>query len=145
MKKFFLSSLSCIRMTLAGSALLVAGTYQVALAAEKTLLATPSSPASITAAVAPNAHAVGHRHIVLRVVGIQPPKEGDVLGVVKAEINGAEREIGRFHTSKPLRFGFSMPDELAAADAVKLKVYLIPSEGEGRGAWMQFGGADIWD
>lgn len=137
---------------------LFAAASQFALAAEENLpTATPSSPASITAPVAPATQegATGQTaRVTIKVMAFQPPKDGAVQAVVKVQTNGAEREIGRFgifpnaefratEPSKAQRFGLPMPKELAAGSAIKLKVYLVPFKGEGRGASMEIGGADV--
>ena len=94
--------------------------------------------------------------VIVSVTGFEPPREGGVEVVVKAQAKGStkEQEIGRFGVfpetafkapdpSKAKRFGLPLPPELAASKAVTLRVYLVPFKGNGDGARLELGGAEI--
>ncbi len=93
---------------------------------------------------------------IVSVTGLEPPREGGVEVVVKAQDEGSpkEQEIGRFGVfpetafkardpSKAKRFGLPLPQELAESKAVTLRVYLVPFRGSGEGALLELGGAEI--
>jgi hypothetical protein len=118
------------------------------------LLATVDKPAVMTVTPAPER--VGKpAQVVIVVTGFQPPQGGTVQAVVKAQQGTeTEQEIGRFgmfpntqfqvtDPAKGQRFGFSLPKEVASGRPVKLKVELVPFRGEGKGATLQLGGAEI--
>lgn len=142
----------------AGCALMVALAYEVAVAAEDSVpVATVVSPAVITATPAPAADqgvASQSPRVIISVTGFRPPHEGAVQAVVKIRRDGTEQEIGRFgifpnaeftaaDPSKAQRFGVPLPKELARGGPVKLNVYLVPFKGEGSGARLEIGGAEI--
>jgi hypothetical protein len=122
--------------------------------------ATVDRPAVVTATPAPKptlgrpAAGEGAR-VVVSVTAFQPPQDGGpVQVVVKAQRDGTEREIGRFgilpntafragERSKAKSFGLALPKELASGAPVKLNVYLVPTRGEGTGARLEVGGAEI--
>lgn len=140
-----------------GSVLLLALLSLGAAAAEpESLLATVDKPAVVTATPAPGAalSAGASPQVVINVTGFQPATDGPVQAVVKAQRGGKEREIGRFgifpHTAfkaaEPSRgqsFGIPLPKDLASGGPVKFNVYLVPANGEGKGASMEIGGAEI--
>jgi hypothetical protein len=144
-----------------GSMLLLALLSLGAAAAEpESLLATVYKPAVVTATPAPGAalSAGASPQVVINVTGFQPATDGPVQAVVKAQRGGKEREIGRFgifpHTAfkaaEPSRgqsFGIPLPKDLArdlaSGGPVKFNVYLVPANGEGKGASMEIGGAEI--
>lgn len=120
------------------------------------LLATVDAPAIVTATPAPAlVGADGRARLIISVMGFQPPQDGGAVQVVvKAQRDGTEQEVGRFgitpHTafkaaesSKAQRFGLQLPKELASGGPVKLNVYLLPTRGEGKGARLEVGGAEI--
>jgi hypothetical protein len=142
----------------AGCALMVALAYEGAVAAEDSVpVATVVNPAVITATPAPAADqgvASQSARVIISVTGFRPPREGAVQAVVKIRRDGTEQEIGRFgifpnaeftaaDPSKAQRFGLPLPKELAAGGAIKLNVYLVPFKGEGSGALLKIGGAEI--
>ena len=140
-----------------GSALLLALLLPGTAAAEpESLLATVDKPAVVTATPAPGAASStgASPQVVINVTGFQPATDGPVQAVVKAQRGGKEREIGRFgifpHTAfkaaEPSRgqsFGIPLPKDLASGGPVKFNVYLVPANGEGKGASMEIGGAEI--
>ena len=144
------------RSCLAGAFALVL-TPLAAMAAEGDQVhATIDKPAVVTATPAPErGSAGGGARVVVSVTAFQPPQDGGpVQVVVKAQRDGTEREIGRFgitpHTafkaderSRPKSFGLALPSELASGGPIKLNVYLVPTRGEGRGARLEVGGAEI--
>jgi hypothetical protein len=88
--------------------------------------------------------------------GFRPPHDGAVQAIVKLQREGGqtEQEIGRFgmfpntefkaaDPSKAQRFGLPLPNELAGSKALKLHVYLVPFKGDGNGAVLELGGAEI--
>jgi hypothetical protein len=122
------------------------------------VVVTVDKPGSITAtaAPAPERRAVDQSpHVIISVTGFQPPQDGAVQAVVKVqrEDTGTEQEIGRFgifphaafkaEPSKAQRFALPLSEELASGAPVHLKVYLVPFPGEGKGAWLEVGGAEI--
>jgi hypothetical protein len=93
-------------------------------------------------------------HVIISVTAFRPPRDGAIQAVVKAQKDGDEQEIGRFgifpnaefkaaDPSKAQRFGLPLPKELARGGAIKLNVYLVPFKGDGSGALMEIGGAEI--
>ncbi|MGH6936207.1 MAG: hypothetical protein ACRED2_08500 [Methylocella sp.] len=142
----------------AGCALLVALAYEGAVAAEDSVpVATVVNPAVITATPAPAADqgvASQSPRVIISVTGFRPPREGAVQAVVQIRRDGTAQEIGRFgifpnaeftaaDPSKAQRFGLPLPKELAGGGAIKLNVYLVPFKGEGSGALLEIGGAEI--
>ncbi|MGA7384323.1 MAG: hypothetical protein WBW81_06420 [Methylocella sp.] len=122
-------------------------------------VATVAVPAVVAATGAPGADqgvASQSTRVIISVTAFRPPHEGAVQAVVKVQKDGdrTEQEIGRFgifpnaefkaaDPSKAHRFGLPLPKELASAGPVRLKVYLVPFKGEGSGALMDIGGAEI--
>jgi hypothetical protein len=85
-----------------------------------------------------------------------PPSEGVVQGAVRVQTSdsGTEQEIGRFSLfpnvefraedpSQAQRFSFPLPAELAGVRPVMLKILLLPLRGDGKGARLEIGGAEI--
>jgi hypothetical protein len=122
-------------------------------------VATVARPGMITAAGAPAADqglASQSPRVIISVTAFRPPHDGAVQAVVKVQKDGGrtEQEIGRFgmfpnaefkaaDPSKAQRFGLPLPKELASGEAVKLNVYLVPFKGDGSGALLEIGGAEI--
>ena len=122
-------------------------------------VATVVRPAMITAAGAPGADqgvASQSPRVIISVTGFRPPHDGAVQAVVKVQRDGGrtEQEIGRFgmfpnaefksaDPSKAQRFGLPLPKEIAGGGTVKLNVYLVPFKGDGSGALLEIGGAEI--
>ena len=144
----------------AGYALMVALVFQSSVAAQDgPPVATIASPAVVTAMGAPVADqgvASQSPRVIISVTAFRPPGDSAVQAVVKVQRDGGrtEQEIGRFgifpnaefkaaDPSKVQRFGLPLPNELASGGAVKLHVYLVPFKGDGSGALLQIGGAEI--
>jgi hypothetical protein len=121
-------------------------------------VATVAGPAVVTATGAPAADqgvASQSTRVIISVTAFRPPHDGAVQAVVKVQNEDrTEQEIGRFgifpnaefkaaDPSKAQRFGLPLPKELASGGAVKLNVYLVPFKGEGSGALLEIGGAEI--
>jgi hypothetical protein len=131
--------------------------WDSALAQNDRLLATVENPAVVTATAAPAEGFTSQSpRVIVSVTGFEPPREGGVQVVVKAqsERSPQEQEIGRFAVfpetafkapdqSKAKRFGLPLPQELAASKAVTLRVYLVPFRGSGEGAQLELGVAEI--
>jgi hypothetical protein len=131
--------------------------WDLALAQNGSPSATVESPAVVTATAAPQeAFASQSPQVIVSVTGFEPPREGGVEVVVKAQAEGSqmEQEIGRFAVfpetafkapdpSKAKRFGLPLPKEVAASKAITLRVYLVPFKGSGEGARLELGGAEI--
>lgn len=129
----------------------------LALAQNGSLTATAGSPAVVTATAAPQEGFMSQSpRVIVSVTGFEPPREGGIEVVVRAQAEGSqmEQEIGRFGVfpetafkapdpSKAKRFGLPLPKELAASKAVTLRVYLVPFRGSGEGARLELGGAEI--
>jgi hypothetical protein len=121
-------------------------------------VATVASPAVVTATAAPvgdQGVASQSPRVIISVTAFRPPRDGAVQAVVKVQ-NGdrTEQEIGRFGVfpnaefkaadpSKARRFGVPLPKEVANSGEVKLHVYLVPFKGDGSGALLEIGGAEI--
>jgi hypothetical protein len=147
------------RLMGAGGALVVALMSQSSIAAQdRPPVATVASPAVVTATPAPMANqgvASQSPRVIISVTAFRPPRDGAVRAVVKVQNGGrTEREIGRFgifpnaefkaaDPSKAQRFGVPLPKELASGGEVKLHVYLVPFKGEGSGALLEIGRAEI--
>jgi hypothetical protein len=131
-----------------------------AAAAPEQPLATVAQPAVVTATPVAGAamRAGASPEVVINVTGFQPAQDGPVQAVVKAQRDGKEREIGRFgifphiafkaaDPSQGQSFGIPLPKDLArdlaSGRPVKFNVYLVPANGEGKGARMEIGGAEI--
>jgi hypothetical protein len=148
------------RLMGAACACMVALMAQSSVAAQDSPpVATVAGPAVVTAMAAPVADqgvASQSPRVIISVTAFRPPREGAVQAVVKVQKEGnrTEQEIGRFgifpnaefkaaDPSKAQRFGLPLPQELASGGAVKFNVYLAPLKGEGSGALMEIGGAEI--
>lgn len=120
--------------------------------------ATASRPATITAKPGPpdGFESAGGRRVIIVVTGFHPAKESAVQVVVKATMAGSgEQEIGRFgmfpdqaftahDPSQAQRFSLTLPKALESSGPVTLRVYVIPFKGEGKGAAVELGEAEIW-
>jgi hypothetical protein len=143
----------------AGCILMVALMSQGSGGAQDPTVATVASPALVTATAAPVADqgvASQSPRVIISVTAFRPPREGAVQAVVKVQKVGdrSEQEIGRFgifpntefkaaDPSNAQRFGLPLPKALASGGAVKLNVYLVPFKGDGSGALLEIGGAEI--
>ncbi|MFO1125563.1 MAG: hypothetical protein U1E25_09960 [Methylocystis sp.] len=119
--------------------------------------ATVSRPATITAAPGPpdGQESAGGRRLIIAVTGFRPAKESAVQVVVKAmTADSGEQEIGRFgmfpnqafaapEPSQAQRFSLTLPKALESSGPVTLRVYVIPFKGEGKGASVELGDAEI--
>ena len=128
-------------------------------AAQDPAVATVAGPAVVTATAAPIADqgvASQSPRVIIKVTAFRPPHDGAVQAVVKVQRDGGrtEQEIGRFgmfpnaefksaDPSKAQRFGLPLPKELASGGDIKLNVYLVPFKGDGSGALLEIGGAEI--
>jgi len=137
-----------------GAIVLLAAIGVVAAESDQ-LLATVDRPAIITVRPRSERSPDQPLRVVVIVMGFQPPQDGAVQVVVKAQREGSvtEREIGSFgifpntpfkvtDPAKGQRFGLPLPKELAGGGPVMLKVQLVPLRGEGKGATLQLGGAE---
>ena len=125
------------------------------------MLATIDKPAilSVAPATGPDSKARSRTgRLVLKVAGFKPAQDGSaVQAVVKVEkADGTEQEVHRFTVfpqtefkasdpSKFLKFGFSLPEELATGSPVRLKVELVPLRGKGDGASLEVAGVERED
>jgi hypothetical protein len=142
------------------SAIVVASAGLGASAEDNQAVATVSKPATVTARPVTAAERSEPNHaarVIVSVTGFQPPQDGSVEVVVKAQGDriGTEQEIGRFsifpqaefkavEPSKAQRFGLQLPQGLASGTLVKLNVYLVPLGGDGKGSRLELGGAEIY-
>ena len=136
-----------------------AGVAGAVAAEDSALVATVAGPAVVTATAAPvddQGVASQSPRVIISVAAFRPPHDGAVQAVVKVQKDGGrtEQEIGRFgmssecriQGSRPIqsqRFGLPLPKELANGGAIKLNVYLVPFKGDGSGALLEIGGAEI--
>jgi DNA-directed RNA polymerase subunit E'/Rpb7 len=124
-------------------------------AEDNQLIATVEQPAVVTApAVAPGLGLADQR-VVISVMVFVPPRDGAVQGVVTVQITeGGTQEIGtfgifpnaEFRAADPRqarRFSFPLPKELARGGPVRLEVQIAPIRGDGKGARLELGGAEI--
>jgi hypothetical protein len=121
------------------------------------VLATVDRPAVVMASPAERGaieRNVGEPHVIVTVTGFQPAHTGAVQAVVKVLLDGTEQEIGRFgivphaafkaaEPSQAQSFSLPLPKGLATGGSVRLNVYLVPSTGDGKGARLEVGGAEI--
>jgi hypothetical protein len=125
----------------------IIGTMSTAAAGP--LTATVGSPASVPLVRSQPKDALsGSRaSIIVSVAGYQPPREGAVEVVVKAQLGkgGAEHEVGRFgimpqasfsakQPERMQRFRLIVPPNLDLTGLEKLEVYVTPTLGDGAGA-----------
>jgi hypothetical protein len=120
-------------------------------------VATVANPAVVTAMGTPDQGIVSQSpRVIVSVTGFRPPHDGGVEAIVKLqkEDGQTEQEIGRFgifpnaefkaaDPSRAQRFGLPLPKELAGGKALKFHVYLVPFKGDGNGAMLELGGAEI--
>jgi|GEM_PF-1920318 len=150
-----------LRLMGTAGALVVAVMSQSSIAGQdRPLVATVTNPTVVTATAAPVADqgvaSQSPTRVIISVTAFRPPHDGAVQAVVKVQKDGdrTEQEIGRFgmfpnaefkaaDPSKAQRFGLPLPKELAGGEAVKLNVYLVPFKGDGGGAMLEIGGAEI--
>ena len=121
------------------------------------LIATVERPATVTLAFAPGSDSIkAGQHVVVDVAAYTPPRHGAVQGVVTIQKNtdSTEQEIGRFgifpntefsaaDPSKVRRYSFPLPRNVSQDGPVKLTVHVVPLRGEGEGARLELGGAEI--
>ena len=121
------------------------------------LIATVERPATVTVTVAQGPDLiVAGQYVVLDVTAYTPPRDGVVQGVVTVQKNtdGTEQEIGRFGIfpntefsaadhSRVQRYSFPLPRDVLQVGPVKLTVHVVPLRGEGKGARIEVGGAEI--
>jgi hypothetical protein len=137
------------------SVALIFATWGAIAAGGGELLATIDKPAIVTVALAESEARNQSGRLVLKVSGFKPAQDGSaVQAVVKVEkADGTEQEVHRFtvfpqtefkasNPSKFLKFGFSLPKELAIGGSVRLKVELVPLRGKGNGASLEVAGVE---
>jgi hypothetical protein len=121
------------------------------------LIATVERPATVTVSVAQGPDSIeAGQYVVVDVTAYTPPRDGVVQGVVTVQKNtdGTEQEIGRFgifpntefsaaDPSKVRRYSFPLPRDVLQDGPVKLTVHVVPLRGEGEGARLELGGAEI--
>jgi hypothetical protein len=127
------------------------------LAQDSPPVATLANPAVVTATATSDQGIVSQSpRVIVSVTGFRPPHDGGVQAIVKVqkEDGQTEQEIGRFgifpnaefkavDPSKARRFGLPLPKALAGSKTLKLHVYLVPFNGDGEGAVLELGGAEI--
>jgi hypothetical protein len=121
------------------------------------LIATVERPATVTVTVAqgPNSIEAG-QYVVVDVIAYTPPRDGAIQGVVTIQkhTDSTEQEIGRFGIfpntefsaadhSRVQRYSFPLPRDVLQDRPVKLTVHVVPLRGEGEGARIEVGGAEI--
>jgi hypothetical protein len=121
------------------------------------LIATVERPATVTVTVASGPDSIrAGQYVVVDVTAYTPPRDGVVQGVVTVQknSNSKEQEIGRFgifpntefsaaDPSKVQRYSFPLPRDVLQDGPVKLTVHVVPLRGEGKGARIEVGGAEI--
>ncbi|QND46744.1 hypothetical protein HB780_09560 (plasmid) [Rhizobium lusitanum] len=122
---------------------------------EGDMQATVGKPATIaiSGATNPAPADVGTR-IVVTVSGYEPSKTGPVTTVVSVHCGGDTQEIGRFGIfpdeafsasagTQPQRFSFLLPDDPACRQPRAITIHLEPQTGDGVGASVTIGSANI--
>jgi hypothetical protein len=126
-------------------------------AAEGQLIATVERPATVTVTVAQGPDSIeAGQYVVVDVIAYTPPRDGAIQGVVTVQkhTDSTEQEIGRFgifpntefsaaDPSKVRRYSFPLPRDVLQDGPVKLTVHVVPLRGEGEGARIEVGGAEI--
>ena len=121
------------------------------------LIATVERPATVTVTVAQGPDSIeAGQYVVVDVTAYTPPRHGAVQGVVTVQKNtdSTEQEIGQFgifpntefsaaDPSKVRRYSFPLPRDVLQDGPVKLTVHVVPLRGEGDGARIEVGGAEI--
>jgi hypothetical protein len=138
------------------AAVLVAMLGGLGAAAEgNQLIATVERPATVTVTVAQGPDSIeAGKYVVVDVTAYTPPRHGAVQGVVTVQKNtdGTEQEIGRFGifpntefsaADRVQRYSFPLPRDVLQDGPVKLTVHVVPLRGEGEGARIEVGGAEI--
>jgi hypothetical protein len=125
------------------------------VASAEPVTATVDQPAVITTTTgAAESAPANPSRAVIHVTAFTPPHSGAVQAVVKVEQGGHEQEVGRFgifpnaeftanSPSQVRRFGLPLPKSLAAGGPLTFKVDLVPLTGDGQGARMVFGLAEV--
>ena len=122
---------------------------------EDSMQATVDKPATIAISGASERALVdGATRIVVTINAYEPSKTGPVATVVSVRCGDDVREIGRFgifpdeafsvsRGTKPQRFGFPLPNDLACRRTQTVIIHLEPQTGNGAGASITVGGANI--
>ena len=122
------------------------------------LIATVEHPATVTVTVAQGPDSIeAGQYVVVDVTAYTPPRDGAAIqGVVTIQkyTDSTEQEIGRFgifpntefsaaDPSKVRRYSFPLPRDVLRDGRVKVTIYVVPLRGEGKGARLELGGAEI--
>lgn len=122
---------------------------------ENGMQATVDNPATIAISGASERALVdGGARIVVTINAYEPSKSGPVATVVSVRCGDDVREIGRFGIfpdaafsvsggAKPQRFGFPLPNDLACRKSQTVIIHLEPQTGNGAGASIAVGSANI--
>jgi hypothetical protein len=125
-------------------------------AQETQMRATVDAPATVPVLAAPPTLTAnrGPSQVVVTVTGYQPSPSGPVQAVVEARCGTAQKEIGRFGIMSPTAFSatdtariqrFSLPlgPDAACKRPDSVTIRLVPSSGDGRGATIEIGSAQL--
>ena len=120
------------------------------------LIATVERPATVTVTVVRGPDSIEGQYVVVDVAAYTPPRDGAIQGVVTVQkhTDSTEQEIGRFgifpdtefsaaDPSKVRRYSFPLPSDVLQDGPLKLTVHVVPLRGEGKGARLELGGAEI--
>jgi hypothetical protein len=120
------------------------------------LIATVERPATVTVTVVRGPDSIEGQYVVVDVAAYTPPRDGAIQGVVTVlkHTDSTEQEIGRFgifpdtefsaaDPSKVRRYSFPLPRDVLQDGPLKLTVHVVPLRGEGKGARLELGGAEI--
>ena len=121
------------------------------------LIATVEHPATVTVTVAQGPDSIeAGQYLVVDVTAYTPPRDGAIQGVVTVQkhTDSTEQEIGRFgifpntefsaaDPSKVRRYSFPLPRDVLRDGPVKVTIHVVPLRGEGKGARLELGGAEI--
>jgi hypothetical protein len=125
-------------------------------AQEDRLLATMDKPATVPIVQSLSADATkgGPMHVIVTVTGFQPSPAGPVQAIVEAKCGTSLVEIGRFgilpqtsfsasEPSKAQRFSFAIASDSTCQRPESVIIRLVPSHGDGRGATLEIGRAEL--
>ena len=134
----------------------VAAVIYAVTAQERPLRATVGQPLTMPVSRAPltTASPGGARHVVVTVTAFQPSPDGPVQAVVSALCGASVVELGRFgllpqkgfsaaEPAKAQRFSLPVGADGACMAPDHVTISLAPNQGEGRGASLEIGSAEL--
>jgi hypothetical protein len=146
------SLLTCIAITTI--AMSIAGC--AATAQENRFVAAVDKPVTVPLVQASSADAERGSpvHVVVTVTGFRPSPAGPVQAVIDVQCDGSKVEIGRFgilpqtpfsasEPSKAQRFSLTLSPHPPCTQPESVTIRVVPTHGDGRGAMLEIGGAEL--